>query len=123
MASKKFQHKRVGYLAASLSFKQNTSVMLLCTNLIRKDLLSGDVAEVGLALSGLSNMVTEDLAKTIMQDVGMLLGHSKASVRKKALLMLLRMLNLVKDQLPNYLSRIFDRLHDTDKCMFCAIFD
>lgn len=36
MSSAKFLHKRTGYLAATLSFQQDTDVLMLTTNLIKK---------------------------------------------------------------------------------------
>lgn len=36
MSSTKFSHKRIGYLAASQCFHENTEVMMLTTNMIRK---------------------------------------------------------------------------------------
>jgi AP-3 complex subunit delta-1 len=36
MSSSKFAHKRVGYIAAAISFNQDTDVLMLCTNLIKK---------------------------------------------------------------------------------------
>lgn len=36
MSSAKFLHKRTGYLAASLTFQQDTDVLMLTTNLIKK---------------------------------------------------------------------------------------
>lgn len=36
MSSAKFLHKRNGYLAATLSFQQDTDVLMLTTNLIKK---------------------------------------------------------------------------------------
>lgn len=36
MSSPKIQYKRIGYHAAAVSFKQDTDVLMLCTNLIKK---------------------------------------------------------------------------------------
>jgi hypothetical protein len=36
MASSKFQYKRLGYLAAAKGFQQDTEVLMLCTNQIKK---------------------------------------------------------------------------------------
>lgn len=36
MSSAKFLHKRTGYLAASLTFQQDTDVLMLTTNLMKK---------------------------------------------------------------------------------------
>lgn len=38
MSNVRFAHKRVGYLAASQGFSQNTEVILLTTNLLKKEL-------------------------------------------------------------------------------------
>ena len=36
MASKKFSHKRIGYLAAAQSFTPETDVLMLTTNMVKK---------------------------------------------------------------------------------------
>ena len=38
MSSNKFQQKRVGYLAASQSFHKDSDILMLATNLLKKDL-------------------------------------------------------------------------------------
>jgi len=50
MSSTKFLHKRTGYLAATLSFQQDTDVLMLTTNLIKKDLASPAPVDIGIAL-------------------------------------------------------------------------
>jgi AP-3 complex subunit delta-1 len=37
MSSPAFAHKRLGYLGASVSFTDETEVVLLCTNMFKKD--------------------------------------------------------------------------------------
>ena len=36
MSSAKFSHKRVGYVAASMSFNDDTDVLMLTTNMLKK---------------------------------------------------------------------------------------
>lgn len=36
MSSTRFRHKQIGYLAASIGFRQDTDVLMLSTNLIKK---------------------------------------------------------------------------------------
>jgi len=50
MASSKFAEKRIGYLAATQSFTDDTDVLMLTTNMIRKDLQSSNMYDVGEAL-------------------------------------------------------------------------
>jgi AP-3 complex subunit delta-1 len=69
MASTKFCEKRIGYFAASQCFHENTDVLMLTTNLIRKDLNSQGVYEAGVCLSGLACFVSPDLARDLANDV------------------------------------------------------
>ena len=50
MSSTKLSEKRLGYWAASQSFHQSTDVLMLTTNLIKKDILKGTEWEAGVAL-------------------------------------------------------------------------
>ena len=54
---------------ASQSFRSDTDVLMLATNLIKKDLLSQNVFDVGVALSGLSCFITPDLARDLCNDI------------------------------------------------------
>jgi len=69
MASTKFNEKRIGYFSATQAFNDETDVLMLTTNLIRKDLQSSNIYDVGVALSGLSCFVTTDLAQDLEKDV------------------------------------------------------
>ena len=51
MSSPKFGYKQIGYLAACQSFNDDTDVLLLTTNLVRKDLGSTNQVEAALALN------------------------------------------------------------------------
>jgi AP-3 complex subunit delta len=77
MSSPIFSYKRVGYLAASQSFNEKTDVIIMTTQLIKKDLLSSNQYEAGLAISCLSNIVTPDLAKDLVSDVVTLINSTR----------------------------------------------
>lgn len=98
MSSPRFAHKRVGYLAASQGFTQDTEVILLCTNLLKKELRGAvgvtnmqGVYEAGLAINCISNIVTEDLARDLLSEVTQLTRHSQPYIRKKATLCLFKL--------------------------------
>jgi len=98
MSSPSYLHRRVGYLAAALSFTKDTDVILLTTHLFRKvhlptlptpcaepmtswqgfssqssgkdgDANEGQQYEIGGALSCLANIVTPDLAQDLLSDI------------------------------------------------------
>lgn len=56
-------------MAASQCFYDGTDVLMLATNLIRKDLHSAVMYETGTALGAFSCFVTLDLARDLSSDV------------------------------------------------------
>lgn len=91
MSSNKFTFKRIGYLAGSQSFHQETEVcfvsswfliilrgiysvlylqvLMLTTNMIRKDLNSQNQYDAGATLSGLACFINQDLARDLANDI------------------------------------------------------
>ena len=118
MSSPWFGHKRMGYLAAALSFTKDTDVILLTTHLFRKGFTqstsSGSTSSEGLqydagaAISCLANIVTPDLAMDLLSDIYGLMNSTRPYIRKKAVLVLLRIFK----QWPKALRLSFDRLKE-----------
>lgn len=114
MSSSKVQQKRIGYLAAMQSFKNEQDLLILATNQFKKDLNSHNHYEIGLALSGIATIVTPNLSKDINDDVLMKLTHSKPYIRKKAVLAMYKIFLQYPDSLRINFNRILDKLDDTD---------
>lgn len=115
MASTKFNEKRTGYLAATQAFNDETDVLMLATNLVRKDLQSSsNIYDVGVALSGLACFVTTDLARDLVNDIVNLLSSSRPYVRKKALLLLYKIFLKYPESLRSTFPRLKERLEDQD---------
>ncbi|KAJ1645263.1 AP-3 complex subunit delta [Coemansia asiatica] len=114
MASSRFNEKRAGYLAATQSFHQETDVLMLTTNLIRKDLASSNVMEVSVALDGLAQIVTPEQATDLFEDVLAILGHSRPYIRKKALVCLYRLVLRYPEGLHAFVPQLKDALDDPD---------
>ena len=74
--------KRIGYLAASQSFHEGTDVVMLTTNMIRKDLCSQSMYETGIALSGLSCFITPDLARDLANEILTLVNQKSMLIMK-----------------------------------------
>ena len=55
--------QRIGYLAASQCFHDDLDVVMLTTNMIRKDISSHNQYDASLALNGLACFMTPDLAR------------------------------------------------------------
>ncbi|EFO25936.1 hypothetical protein LOAG_02545 [Loa loa] len=114
MASTKFTEKRIGYMAASQCFHDGTDVLMLTTNLIRKDLHSAIMYETGIALGSFSCFVTLDLARDLTNDVVNLLSSSRPYVRKRCVLLLYKIFLKYPDSLRPTFPRLKEKLEDSD---------
>lgn len=120
MSSSRFQQKRVGYLAAIQSFRSDTDVLMLTTNLLKKDLASAHHLEVAVALSGVSSIVTTSLAQDISDDIVKMLNHSKPYIRKKAVLAMYRVFLQYPEAFKSSFQRLKDKLEDPDPSVVSA---
>ncbi|KAK7201832.1 adaptor complex protein (AP) 3 delta subunit 1 [Novymonas esmeraldas] len=112
MASPIFLHKRVAYLAACLTFTEDTDVISLMTASLKRDLGSGDQFRIGLALYCIASICTPDMAQDVVADIVNLLGHPRAYVRKKATLSLYRIFLSYPESLRVTYGRLKEKLED-----------
>ena len=106
--------QRIGYLCASQSFYENTDVMMLTTNMIRKDLNSTNMYDAGCAMSGMSCFVNQDLARDLANDIMTLLNSNKPYLRKKAVLLMYKVFLKYPDSLIAAFPRLKNKLEDPD---------
>ncbi|KAK9479542.1 adaptin N terminal region-domain-containing protein [Lipomyces japonicus] len=114
MSSAKFAQKRIGYLAAMQSFGQDTDVLMLTTNLLKKDLASRNHLDVALAISGISNIVSPSLARDLAEDLIKMMNHSKPYVRKKAVLVMYKIFLQFPEALRSSFPRLREKLEDPE---------
>lgn len=115
MSSERFTHKRIGYLAASQCFSNNTEVLMLTINMIRRDLCARSIYETGCAMSGLSCFVSNEIGRELFNDVHKLLSSTKPYLRKKAVLLMYKILTVFPDTLSEVLPKLEDKLEDPDQ--------
>ncbi|KAI8833659.1 adaptin N terminal region-domain-containing protein, partial [Chytriomyces cf. hyalinus JEL632] len=120
MSSHVLWHKRIGYIAAAISFRQDTNVLMLCTNLIKKDLQSNNYLEAALALNGLCTIVTPDLGRDLSPDLIAMMNHSRAYIRKRVILCLYKVFLKYPEALRVAVPRLKDRLEDSDPSVVSA---
>ena len=128
MSSPRFAHKRIGYLAATQGFTQDTEVVLLATNLLKKELRGAigggmnGVYEAGLAINCVSNIVTEDLAQDLLPEISNLTKHPQPYLRKKAVLCLFKVFVKYPQGLRLTFAQIQQCLSDTNPSVVsCAV--
>ncbi|KAG0187198.1 AP-3 complex subunit delta-1 [Apophysomyces sp. BC1034] len=121
MSSPKILQKRTGYLAATQSFQQDTDVLMLTTNLIKKDLASANALDISIAVNGLSHIVTADLARDLCQDLVAMLNHSRPYIRKKVVLVLYKVFLKFPEALRLSFPRLKEKLEDPDPSVVSAV--
>ncbi|XP_070491377.1 AP-3 complex subunit delta [Chironomus tepperi] len=114
MSSNKFTCKRVGYLAASQSFHPGTDLLMLTTNMIRKDLSATNQYDAGVALSGLSCFISPDLSRDLANDIMTLMSSTKPYLRMKAVLMMYKVFLNYPEALRPAFPKLKEKLEDPD---------
>ncbi|KAK0752254.1 adaptin N terminal region-domain-containing protein [Schizothecium vesticola] len=112
MSSPKYHQKRVGYLTAVQTFRPDTEVLMLATNLIKKDLSATAPTIIALPISALPHIITPSLALSVLADLLPRLSHSHPVIRKKTIVTLYRMALVYPETLRAAWPKIKDRLMD-----------
>ncbi|KAK4242516.1 adaptin N terminal region-domain-containing protein [Achaetomium macrosporum] len=115
MASQKYHQKRVGYLAAVQSFRPDTDVLMMATNLLKKDLGASLPTVISLPIAALPHIVTPSLAMSLLGDLLPRLSHSHAAIRKKTVVTLYRLALVYPEALRAAWPKIKERLMDGDE--------
>jgi AP-3 complex subunit delta-1 len=120
MSHTRFRNKRIGYFAACQMFDENTDVVMLCTNLIKKDMGGKHQYESSVALNCLANICNADLARDLASDVVAMLSSSRPYLRKRAILALYKVFLKFPEALRPAFPRLKERLKDPDQGVLCA---
>lgn len=115
MSSNKHLQKRVGYLGAAQTFRSDTEVLMLATNLLKKDLSSASIPTMSLPLITLPHVITSSLALSLLTDILPRLSHSQPVVRKKTVVTLYRLALVYPETLRVAWPKIKERLMDADE--------
>lgn len=93
ISATKYSEKQIGYLAVTLFLHEQHELLHLVVNSIRKDLLDHNELNNCLALHAIANVGGKEMGEALSSDVHRLLisPASKAFVKKKAALTLLRL--------------------------------
>ncbi|KAJ9148408.1 AP-3 complex subunit delta [Pleurostoma richardsiae] len=115
MSSPKYHQKRVGYLGAVQSFRPDTEVLMLATNLLKKDLSAAAPTTISLPITALPHFITPSLALSTLADLLPRLNHTHPSIRKKTIVTLYRLALVYPETLRAAWPKIKDRLMDKDE--------
>ncbi|CAH7690085.1 adaptin N terminal region-domain-containing protein [Phakopsora pachyrhizi] len=125
ISSTKYSEKQIGYLALTLLLHENSDLIRLVINSIRKDLDENNETNNCLALHAIANIGGREMSESLLSDVYSLLISpiSKSFVRKKAALTLLRLYRKNPDVFPiaDWALRIVSLMDDSDLGVCLAV--
>jgi AP-3 complex subunit delta-1 len=116
MSQPRFGHKRIGYLAANQSFNEDTNVILLTTNLFKKEFSnsSNNQYEIGLAINSLANIANKELSRDLIPDLVKLMTNTKPFIRKKSTLAMFKLYVKFPQALRLTFENLKERLDDSE---------
>ncbi|KAF8950913.1 hypothetical protein BGZ46_004255, partial [Entomortierella lignicola] len=118
ISSTKYSEKQIGYLGITLLMHENSDLVRLVVNSIRKDLDDHNEIHNCLALHAIANIGGREMAESLAGDVHRLLvsPNSKSFVKKKAALTMLRLFRKHPDVIPapDWAERITNIIDDYD---------
>ncbi|GJJ72783.1 AP-2 complex subunit alpha [Entomortierella parvispora] len=118
ISSTKYSEKQIGYLGITLLMHENSDLVRLVVNSIRKDLEDNNEIHNCLALHAIANIGGREMAESLAGDVHRLLvsPNSKSFVKKKAALTMLRLFRKHPDVIPapDWAERITNIIDDYD---------
>ncbi|KAK8134304.1 adaptin N terminal region-domain-containing protein [Apiospora sp. TS-2023a] len=117
ISANKYSEKQIGYLAMTLFLHEKHELLHLVVNSIRKDLLDHNELFNCLALHAIANVGGREMGEALSHEVHRLLisPTSKAFVKKKAALTLLRLYRKHPDIVqPQWAERIISLMDDQD---------
>lgn len=112
MSSPKFSHKRLGFMAASHSFGQNQDILMLATNLFKRESANADYLETSIAVNSLACIMNTDLARDLLTDYTGLITASRPILRKKVTILFFKIFLNNPESLNTAFERIAERLRD-----------
>ncbi|XBW34968.1 hypothetical protein QEN19_000533 [Hanseniaspora menglaensis] len=112
MSSSNFQEKRIGYLAAQQAFRNDPEMLTLATNCLKKDLTSHKKLDIGISMSGVSSIVTTNLARDISEDLFKMTRHGDPYIRKKTTAALGKLFLQYPEALRDGIEEFFQLLQD-----------
>ncbi|GAA5886738.1 hypothetical protein JCM5296_006388 [Sporobolomyces johnsonii] len=125
ISSQKYSEKQIGYLALTLLMHENSDIVRLVVNSIRKDLDEMNETTNCLALHAIANVGGAEMAEALAPDVHRLLisPTSRSFVKKKAALTLLRLYRKHPDVIPaaEWALRIVSILDDQNLGVALAV--
>lgn len=85
LASTEFKYKKLAYLGLTIFFDENSELLMLTVNVIKKDLLNENEFIVITALNAISILYSDYLIPQILSDVLNLIESKKIKIKKRAI--------------------------------------
>jgi len=112
--------KKIGYLAASLFLGPEDNLLILLVATLQRDLTSKNELEVMTALNTLTKILCPFIINAITDPVCKLLNHTNDTIRKKAVMVLHKIIKIAPTAIPDLNDKMKRALCDKDPSVMAA---
>eukprot|EP00917_Polyrhabdina_sp_WS-2016_P027124 GHVP01058005.1.p1 GENE.GHVP01058005.1~~GHVP01058005.1.p1 ORF type:complete len:729 (+),score=136.69 GHVP01058005.1:2552-4738(+) len=110
IASSKFSDKRIGYLALSQFLEEDTDILTLAINSIKRDLTHTNQYIVAMALSAVGGIGNELISRSSVKELQTLLTSASPYIKKKALICAARMVSKAPEEIEEHYNHFVPAL-------------
>lgn len=114
MSNNEYSNKRLCYTASGFLWNENSDVVLMATNRVRKDLTTNNTLITSHVLSGVTSYLSVPICQHIANDVISFMSSARADVRQKAITAFYCICLKYPDALRTGFQALKARLDDTD---------
>ena len=119
--SKIFSLKRMGYLACSLFFNDNSEFLFLLVAALQRDLASQNINEICVALNTVCKLICSGIVHALVDPVLNLLTHANELIRKKAIICTQKISSISTSLVSSHAEKMKRALCDKDPSVMGAV--
>lgn len=112
--------KRIGYLTCGLCLSPESQLLILLVAALQRDLASNNYLDVSSALSAIGKLANVGMMQAISEPVVRLMSHGNEIIRKKAIMVIHKFVQLSPTSLSEYKEEFRKALCDRDPSVMGA---
>lgn len=115
-----YTEKRIGYLGIAQLLDEQTDLLMMVTNSIKKDLNAKDNFVIALGLTAIAEVSTAEMCRELYPEVKRLMKSPSAYIRQRACLAAIRTIKNIPEAIEDFLESIDQLVYDKHQTVIMA---
>jgi AP-1 complex subunit gamma-1 len=121
VSSKDYTQKRIGYLGISQLLDENSDILMMATNCIKKDLNAKEGFVIALGLTAIAECSTTEMCRELYPEVKRLMKSPSGYIRQRATLSAIRTLRNIPDAIEDFLEVLEPLIQDKHQSVVLSV--